>query len=147
MILMILFLSILVISIIATIVFSCLEDAHISSAFAAFKWIFVCIFAVSGFTSLLCGVACMGINSNREETRQELAKEVVYLTAQYDILSSAEEGYTKYVVVEQYNERVKKFKNKVRNGQNTYKNPWTSWFSVSVYLEFSEDMVSYITLN
>lgn len=147
MLLMILFLSILVISIIAAIVFSRLEDTHITFAFTVFKWVFVSVIAISGLTSLLCGFMCMGINSRREETRQELAKDVVLLTSQYDILSAAEDGYTKYVAVEQYNEKVKEFKTKVRDGQNTYKNPWTSWFSTPVYLEFSEDMVSYITLN
>ena len=147
MILMILFLSILAISIIASIVFLRLEDAHISFTFTVFKWISVVIIAFSGITSLLCGATCIGTNSNREEIRQELAKDVVLLTFQYDTLSAAEDGYAKYIAVEQYNEKVKEFKKKVRDGQNAYKNPWTSWFSVPVYLEFNEDMVSYITLN
>ncbi len=147
MLLMILFLSILVISTIASIVFSRLEDAHISSTFTVFKWTFVTILGISLLCSICGGFVCIGVNTTQDDTRKGLAKELVLLTSQYDILSAAEDGYTKYVAAEQYNEKVKEFKKKVRDGQNAYKNPWTSWFSAPVYLEFNEDMVSYITLN
>lgn len=148
MIIMIIIISILILSAIGLIVSSILKSRDIADLFTlqAFSAAFG---ALSFVFSIICGLGCINMNdpSYNDRVRDELSKEVLVLNSQYELYSSMEEGYSKYVAVEEYNKNVKDFKKKITNGQNGHNNVWTSWFYPSVYNEFNENMVSYIELH
>lgn len=145
---MIIIISVLILSVIGLIVSSILESRCIADLFTL-KAFSAAFGVVSFILSIICGLVRINMSdpSYNDRVRDELSKEALVLNSQYELYSSMEEGYSKYIAVEEYNKNVKDFKKKIVNGQNGHNNVWTSWFYPSVYNEFNENMVSYIELH
>lgn len=147
MIIMIIIISVLILSVIGLIVSSILDSRGTTDLYAL-KAVSAVFCVLSSIFFIVCGVGCLSVIAPdyNDTIRDKLSKEVFVLNSQYELYSSMEEGYSKYVAIEEYNKNVKDFKKKIVEGQNGRNNVWTSWLYPPVYNEFNENMVSYIDL-
>lgn len=77
------------------------------------------------------------------DTRASLTNEVASLNATYECLKDG--SAHNIVEISHYNDLVRQFQYKVRQGKIYKNNPWTNWFTSRVWNEFSVDDVKLYT--
>ena len=105
------------------------------------------LFGLGLFLSLSVGtITSKNVDSYRNESKRiSLNETIEELNATYESLINTQNSsntINRTDIVE-YNNKVRNFKNSVKQGQLNLKNPWINWYVSVVWNEYSEDQVTY----
>ena len=97
-------------------------------------------------TILIFSIVCIARNSTAEtrEIKAYYESQIQELNADYNLIMTIENDYARSVAAVQYNEKVTKFRWKIKFHQSNANSLWFNWFVNEIWLEYDYTSIKYI---